>query len=78
MEGVDGIYGQCSRWDGVWTVEGCLIRVIHTFNINPSFGGIRPATFASMGPNTNKRQRVKILKKLINPLFSPSENKVQK
>ena len=51
MEGVDGIYGQCSRWDGVWTVEGCLIRVIHTFNINPGFGETRPATFASMGPN---------------------------
>ena len=32
--------------------EGSLLRVIHTFNINPSFGDIRPATFASMGPNT--------------------------
>ena len=32
-------------------VEECLIRVIHTFNINPGFGETRPATFASMGPN---------------------------
>ena len=31
--------------------EGCLIRVIHTFNINPGFGETKPATFASMGPN---------------------------
>ena len=34
-----------------YIVEECLIRVIHTFNINPGFGETRPATFASMGPN---------------------------
>ena len=31
--------------------EGCLIRAIHTFNINPGFGETKPAIFASMGPS---------------------------
>ena len=53
-----------------------LLRVIHAFDTNPGFGGTRPAIFASMGPNWNKMQRVKNIEKLINPLFSPSENKV--
>ena len=55
-EGKGHVFEEGEGDGGHWLVwrrfkEGSLIRVIHTFNINPGFSETRPATFASMGPN---------------------------
>ena len=63
LEGVDGLYRQCRRWDGVQIVSqrDVLLRAKHFFNINPGFGAIRPITFASMGPTFNQEAKSKKL-----------------
>ena len=63
-----------TMWEMGWCVacivEGYLIKSKTFFNINPGFSGLRPAIFASVGPNLNQEAKSKKLyiEKFVIPL----------